>query len=291
MKRRAVKLFLIAFCALATISCNKQKDAAKKQTSGIISGKITVISREEGSGTRSAFTELFEILDQNKNDIMTLDAEITNNTAVMLSSIKSNKRSIGYVSMSSLNSEVKAIEINGVEANIENAVNDTYPISRPFIIVTRNQISELAQDFIKFIMSVNGQEVVQKNGYISLYESEVFVSSYVSGKIVVVGSSSVSPLMEKLKEAYSAINENAKIEIQQTDSSAGIKAVENAICDIGMSSRALKDSEKNKGFQIQIIAKDGIAVIVNNENSINNLSKEQVKSIFKGEISKWDELK
>jgi len=288
MKRRMAKLFVIAFCMLAAVSCQKKKDAAE---SGVISGNITVISREEGSGTRSAFTELFGVHDQDKKDITTLDAEITNNTAVMLGSVKSNKRAVGYVSMSSVNSDVKAVKINGVEANTENVVNDSYPISRPFIIATKGEISELAQDFINFIISSDGQEVVQKNGYIGLGESSVFVSSYVSGKIVVAGSSSVAPLMEKLKEAYLVINENAKIEIQQTDSSAGIKAVENAICDIGMSSRSLKDSERDKGLNTLVIAKDGISVIVNKENSIDDLSKEQVKSIFVGEITKWDELK
>jgi len=287
MKRRMAKLFVAAVCMLAAVSCQKKKDAAE---SGI-SGKITVISREEGSGTRSAFIELFGVHDQDKKDITTLDAEITNNTAVMLGSVKSNKRAVGYVSMSSVNSDVKALKINGVEANTENVVNDSYPISRPFIIATKGEISESAQDFINFIMSGAGQEVVQKNGYISLGEGGVFVSSYASGKVVVAGSSSVSPLMEKLKEAYMAINENAKIEIQQTDSSAGIKAVENAICDIGMSSRALKDSEKEKGLNTLTIAKDGISVIVNNENSIGDLSKEQVRSIFVGEVTKWDGLK
>jgi phosphate transport system substrate-binding protein len=209
----------------------------------------------------------------------------------MLGSIKSSKTTIGYVSMSSVNSEVKAIKINGVEATTENVVSGTYPISRPFIIATKGGISELAQDFINFIVSDDGQKVVEKNGYISLGAGEVFVSSYADGKIVIAGSSSVSPLMEKLKEAYSAINQNAKIEIQQTDSSAGIKAVESEICDIGMSSRALKESELEKGLETKVIAKDGISVIVNSANSIDDLTKDQVRSIFIGDITKWEELR
>jgi phosphate transport system substrate-binding protein len=209
----------------------------------------------------------------------------------MISSVKSNKKAIGYVSMGSLNSEVKALKINGVEANAKNVINNTYAISRPFIIATKGTVSKAAQDFINFVLSSEGQKIVGKNGYIIVGDPKAFVSSGVSGKVIIGGSSSVTPLMEKLKEAYNALNANAQIEIQQNDSSTGIKMAESGVCDIAMSSRELKSGELEKGLAPIVIAKDGIAVIVNKENSADNMSKEQVKSIFVGETTKWDDLK
>jgi phosphate transport system substrate-binding protein len=193
--------------------------------------------------------------------------------------------------MGSLNSDVKVLKIDDAQATAENVVKGVYPISRPFIVATKGEVSEVAQDFINFIMSANGQKVVESNGYIAVENNGVFVSADVSGKIVVAGSSSVSPLMEKLKEAYTAINQNASIEIQQNDSSTGIKAVENDICDIGMSSRELKPAELEKGLNPIYIARDGLAVIVNKESNIDGLTKEQVKSVYLGDVTKWSELK
>ncbi|MDR0303562.1 MAG: extracellular solute-binding protein [Chitinispirillales bacterium] len=282
MKKQTAKLVILAFCTIVSMvfaQGGKQTDV------------ITVVSREEGSGTRSAFTELFGVVDDDKKDITTLNAEITNNTAVMIGSIKNNKRAIGYVSMGSLNSEIKALKINGVEASAKNVINNTYAISRPFIIANKSTISKAAQDFINFIMSVEGQKIVEKNGYISVGAVKTFVTSGASGKVVIGGSSSVSPLMEKLKEAYKALNANVQIEIQQNDSSTGIKMAESGVCDVAMSSRELKSGELEKGLTPTIIAKDGIAVIVNKENLIDNMSKEQVKSIFVGKVTKWSDLK
>jgi phosphate transport system substrate-binding protein len=253
-------------------------------------GKITVISREEGSGTRSAFTELFEVLDANKKDMITVNAEITNNTAVMLSSVETNKRAIGYVSMGSLSSKVKALKINGVDATTANVVNKTYPISRPFIIATKGELPAAAADFVKFIMSADGQAIVSKNGYIAVDAKDKFVASSISGKIVVAGSSSVSPLMEKLKEAYLKLNKGATIEIQTSDSSTGMKNAESGICEIGMSSRDLKESEL-KTLKPTTIAIDGLAVIVNKAGTVSNLTKEQVKQIFLGKTTDWKAVK
>jgi phosphate transport system substrate-binding protein len=286
MKLQMLKLVVAVFCAAAVSMSYAQGSGATQQT-----GAITVVSREEGSGTRSAFTELFGVVNSDKKDITTLDAEITNNTAVMIASVKGNKKAIGYISMGSLNSEVKALKIGGVEANTKNVINDSYVISRPFIIATKGELSKAAQDFVNFIMSSEGQKIVEKNGYISIGGEKAFVSSKASGKVVVGGSSSVTPLMEKLKEAYKALNGNINIEIQQNDSSTGIKMAENGVCDIAMSSRELKSGELEKGLKPTVIAKDGIAVIVNKENSLDNLSKEQVKSVFVGEVKKWDALK
>jgi phosphate transport system substrate-binding protein len=193
--------------------------------------------------------------------------------------------------MGSLNSEVKALKIGGVEASAKNVINNTYAISRPFIIATKGSTSKAAQDFINFVLSADGQKIVEKNGYISVGAAKAFVSSGASGKIVIGGSSSVTPLMEKLKEAYKTFNASAQIEIQQNDSSTGIKMAESGVCDIAMSSRELKSGELEKGLSPIVIAKDGIAVIVNKENLVDNMSKEQVKSIFVGEITKWDDLK
>jgi phosphate transport system substrate-binding protein len=280
--KRMKNILTLAVCVPLLVACDGI---------GQISGKIMPISREEGSGTRSAFVELFDVVDANKKDITTINAEITNNTAVMLSSVQTNKRAVGYVSMGSLSDVVKAAKINGVAATTANVLNGTYSISRPFLIATKGEISELAGDFVKFILSMDGQAIVGKSGYIGMTAIEAYIPSGISGKIVVAGSSSVSPLMEKLKEAYLKVNPNATIEIQSSDSSTGMKNAESGICDIGMSSRALKSSELEKGLNPTTIAIDGIAVIVNNANNVDNFTKEQVKEIFTGKLVEWKNVK
>jgi phosphate transport system substrate-binding protein len=254
------------------------------------SGPITVVSREDGSGTRGAFIELFGVLDENKADGTTDNAEITNNTAVMMTSIAGSENSIGYISLGSLNDTVKALKIDGADATVENINNGKYSISRPFLIVTKNDLSKSAANFIKFLMSANGQDVVEGNGYIKVNDQGSFDAPQISGKIVVAGSSSVTPIMEKLKEAYVKINPGADIEIQQSDSSTGVNAAISGICDIGMASRELKESEMEKGVSGTVIAMDGIAVIVNNKNPIDDMSKEKVRGIFTGTITDWAEL-
>lgn len=257
-------------------------------------GDITVVSREDGSGTRGAFIELFgvEEKDENGNKIdKTYDrAETTNSTSVMMMTIQGNKNAIGYLSLGSLNNTVKAVKIDGAVASAENIKNGTYKISRPFNIATKEEISESAQDFINFIMSAEGQAVIEDNGYISEGNTGTFSSTKPSGKITVAGSTSVAPAMEKLKEAYVKINTNATIEIQQNDSTTGMNSVIEGICDIGMASREIKSSESDKGIKSTVIAMDGIAVIVNNESKVESLTSEQVKKIFIGEIKSWDEI-
>lgn len=260
-------------------------------TEGGMEGSISVVSREDGSGTRGAFIELFGIEQKDdsgaKVDLTTTSAEITNSTAVMMTTIAGNPQAIGYISLGSLNDTVKALKIDGAEATAENIKAGTYKVARPFNIATKADVSAVAQDFITFIMSEEGQAVVEENGYISQGNNGAYTASGQSGKVVVAGSSSITPVMEKLKEAYTALNPDVTIEIQQNDSTTGMTSVAEGGCDIGMASRELKDSELEKGLTPTVIAMDGIAVIVNNENTISDMTSENVKGIFTGEITDW----
>lgn len=255
--------------------------------------EIVVVSREEGSGTRGAFIELFGIEEKdsngNKVDKTTDEATVVNSTSVVMTTVAGNKNSIGYISLGSLNDTVKAVKVDGVEPTVENIKNNTYKVFRPFNIATRDDISELAQDFISFILSSDGQKVVEENSYIAASEKGPYSSTKPSGKIVIAGSSSVTPLMEKLKEAYLKVNTNAEIEIQTSDSTTGMKLAMEGTCDIGMASRELKESELKK-LKPTVIAMDGIVVIVNKENPVSNLTSDQIKGIFKGEITSWNEV-
>lgn len=253
------------------------------------SSAINVLSREDGSGTRSAFIELFGIEEENadgeKEDMTTVDATITNNTEVMMSTVAGDPYAIGYCSLGSLNDTVKAVQIDGAEATTDNVSDGTYKVSRPFNIVTKDGLSEVAQDFVNYIMSADGQAVVEENGYIKVADGEAFTSNGASGTITVAGSSSVSPVMEKLKEAYEAVNTNATVEIQTSDSTTGITSATEGSCDIGMASRALNEDET--GVTATQIAIDGIAVIVNNDNPLTGLTSDMVKQIFTGEVTSW----
>ncbi|HWP52302.1 MAG TPA: substrate-binding domain-containing protein [Clostridia bacterium] len=258
------------------------------------SKNIAVISREEGSGTRGAFIELFGIekkdADGKKVDYTTEEASITNSTSVMMTNVAGNPYAIGYISLGSLNNTVKALKIDGAEATAANIKAGTYKVARPFNIATKKTVSETAQDFIGFIMSTDGQAIVEKSGYISVDAVNGYTSKKPSGKVVVAGSSSVTPVMEKLKEAYIAVNPNATVEIQQSDSTTGMNSAIEGICDIGMASRELKDSELEKGIKPTVIAIDGIAVVVNNENPKTDMTSENVLGIFTGETTRWNAL-
>lgn len=273
--------------AAAETTTETAKDSA-------LEGPITVISREDGSGTRGAFIELFGIEVKNdageKVDMTTDDAEITNSTSVMMTSVAGNTEAIGYISLGSLNDTVKAVKIDGAEATVDNIKSGTYKIARPFNIATKGEVSDVAQDFIKYIMSEDGQKVVEDNGYISQGNDGVYESAGLSGKVVVGGSSSVTPVMEKLKEAYVALNPDVTIEVQQSDSTTGMTSAIEGVCDIGMASRDLKDSEIEKGLTGTTIAMDGIAVIVNNDSPVEELSSDSVKGIYTGEITDWADV-
>lgn len=256
--------------------------------------QIDVISREDGSGTRGAFIEIFGIEKKNdegkKIDYTTEEAAITNSTAVMLSSVAGDKYAIGYVSLGSLNNSVKALQIDGAEASVENINNGSYKISRPFNIAVKDNLSAVATDFVNYILSDEGQNVIAANKYIKVKTSGSFQTNAPKGKVVVAGSSSVSPVMEKLIEAYKKINPNATLELQTSDSTTGVTNAINGTCDIGMASRSLKSSEKEKGVNEVTIAIDGIAVIVNQENPTVGLTKAQVESIFTGKVEKWNKI-
>lgn len=259
------------------------------------SDDITVISREDGSGTRGAFIELFGIeekdADGNKIDKTITTADITNSTSVMMTSVADDTAAIGYISLGSLDDSVKAVKIDGAEASAENVSNRSYKVSRPFNIATKGTPNEVTQDFINFILSADGQAVVEEAGYISDGNTGAYKSAGVKGKINVAGSSSVTPVMEKLKEAYVAINPDVQIEVQQSDSTTGMTSAAEGVCDIGMASRELKDSELSAGLTPTVIATDGIAVIVNKDSSVDSLTSDQVKGIYTGTITKWSEVK
>lgn len=254
---------------------------------------ITIVSREDGSGTRGAFVELFGIqeeVDGEKVDMTTVDAQVTNNTSVMLTTVAGDEYAIGYVSLGSLDESVKALKIDGAEATEENVKDGSYKVSRPFnIAVKEGADNEVANDFIDFIMSEEGQKVVADNGFIPVEETKAYEGTKPSGEAVVGGSSSIAPVMEKLIEAYQAVNPNAKIELQSSDSTTGMTSTLEGSYDIGMASRELKEEEVGQGLKATVIATDGIAVIVNNENPTEELSSEQVKSIYTGEVYTWDE--
>ena len=256
---------------------------------------ISVLSREDGSGTRGAFIELFGIEKKDasgkKVDYTTDEAAITNSTAVMLTSVAGDGYAIGYVSLGSLNDSVKAVKIDGADATVANITNGSYKISRPFNIAVKEGLSPVAQDFVNFIVSDDGQKIIAANKYIKIQNTKAYSSNKASGKVVVAGSSSVSPVMEKLIEAYKSVNPNAKIELQTSDSTTGVTNAINGTCDIGMASRALKDSEKAKGVKEITIAIDGIAVIVNKLNPVADMTKTQVEQIFTGKTTKWREVK
>ncbi len=255
---------------------------------------ISVYSREDGSGTRGAFIELFGVEEKDANgekiDNTTEDATITNNTSVMMTGVAGDDYAIGYVSLGSLNDTVKALKIDGVEPTVENIKSDSYKVYRPFNIATKGEVSEAAQDFIDYILSAEGQQIVSDEGYITIDDAApAFAGGKVSGSVTVAGSSSVSPVMEKLAEAYMKLNGNVKIEIQTSDSTTGMTSAMDGVCDIGMASRELKDTEAAE-LTATVIAQDGIAVVVNNNNPIDNLTKDQVKSIYVGETTSWSEV-
>lgn len=264
-----------------------ESDQSATAAGSLTGNEITVVSREDGSGTRGAFIELTGVK-QDDQDLTTVEAIITNSTEVMMTTVAGDENAIGYASMGSMNDTVKAVNVGGVEPTAENVKNGSYALSRPFNIATKNTVSDVAQDFINFIMSADGQAVIEDKGYIAIDDkAAAFESNGAAGKIVVAGSSSVTPVMEKLQEAYLAINSGAEIELQESDSTTGMTQAIDGTCDIGMASRDLKDSELEAGLTPTAIAMDGICVIVNHANDITDLSTDDIAAIFKGERTEW----
>ena len=281
-----------AGCGGAGSSSNGSSDAGSDAAKFDASKTISVVTREEGSGTRDAFTELTGVLvkdGDNKTDNTTTSAVTINSTEAVITNVKDNEAAIGYISLGSLNDTVKALKIGGVEATADNVKSGDYAVSRPFNIAYKGELSDVAKDFVDYIMSSDGQKIVSDNGYVTVSENAAYSGKKPSGKISAAGSSSVSPVMEKLAEAYQKVNTNAKVEIQTSDSSAGMQSAMGGTCDIGMASRDLKDEEKS-ALKVETIAKDGIAVIVNNANTCDDLTLDQVKSIYTGETTVWSDI-
>lgn len=303
MKKIAAAVMMVSMVAVTAVGCGSSngtdtKGADANQSDATSdwdeTSDVTIVSREDGSGTRGAFIELFGIEekqdDGTKVDMTTTDAQITNNTSVMLTTVADNEYAIGYVSLGSLNDSVKALKIDGVEATAENIENGSYKVSRPFNIAVKKDLNnKVAKDFMSFIMSTEGQKVVADEKYIAVADVKDYAGTKPSGSCVVGGSSSVSPLMEKLIEAYKAVNPNASIELQTSDSTTGMTSTIEGSYDIGMASRELKEEEAAE-LEPTVIATDGIAVVVNNANPLDELSADQVKDIYVGNVSTWDEI-
>lgn len=288
MKKSIAVLIAAVIAVAAVFAACSNADGDAKGT------QIHAITREDGSGTRSAFIELFGIEEKNadgeKEDKTISTAEITNSTSVMLTTVAGDVNAIGYVSLGSLSDEVKALQIDGASATAENVENGTYKVARPFNVAYKDGLSEAGQDLLNFIMSEDGQAVVSENGYIPAESSGAFTSNGASGTVTVGGSSSVYPLMEKLAEAYQKVNTAVTVNVQQSDSTTGIASAQSGVYDIGMASRALEQAELDSGLTSLTIATDGIAVIVHPDNALTGLTAEQVKSIYTGGITTWEEL-
>ncbi len=286
MKTRTSKLAAmftsVALAATMLASCGGSSD------------KITVISREDGSGTRGAFIELTGIEEKdsngNKTDNTKKDALICKSTDVVLTQVSGDKNAIGYISFGSLNDTVKALKVEGVEPSTATIESGDYKIVRPFNIAVKDGLSDAAQDFENYILSSDGQDIIEKAGYIKIDKSAAaYASNNASGKVVVSGSSSVTPVMEKLAEAYQKANTNVTVDVQQSDSSTGIKDAINGTSDIGMASRDISDDELSQGIKSVTIAQDAIAVIVNKDNAVEDITMDEIKSIYTGSKTTWSD--
>lgn len=265
-------------------------EEASNETTGGMEGMISVVSREEGSGTRGAFVELVKVENADGNDATSVESVIQNNTEAVMTTVSGEKSAIGYISLGSLNDTVKALKVDDVEATPENVAEGSYKIARPFNIVTKEEPTGAEADFIGFILSEEGQKIVEEEGYVKSPEAKDYTpDESASGSIAIAGSSSVTPIMEKLVEAYKNVNPNVKIQVNMSDSTTGVQSVKDGIAQIGMASRELKDSEKD--LNKVVIAMDGIAVIVNKDNSLDSISMDNLKSVYLGEIENWEDVK
>lgn len=285
---------LICALLLAVTSMYGFVNHPKSQVEDMENSQIGAIAREDGSGTREAFTELFDLKKKQPDgsflDLTSPLAAVTNSTSVILMSTASDPQAIGYVSMGSLNNSVKTLSIDGVIPSLETVKDNTYKITRSFQLVVNPTISECTKDFIDFIQSQKGQAICQEEGYIPIENKGVYEKRDMEGKISVSGSSSVTPLLEKMAESYQSLNPKVEIEIQQSDSSSGIANTAKGLCDIGMTSRDIKEEEKDLNLKVIPIAKDAIVLIVNPANEINDLSLEEVKDIYTGKAKTWKDV-
>ena len=281
--RKLLAAAVITAMAAAVTGCGSKADDNENKNAGAswdMKSNISVVSREDGSGTRGAFIELLGVEEMNS---ITEEAGITISTSVMISTIAGNEYAIGYISLGSLDDRVKAVKVDGAEATADNIKSGMYEITRTFNIVTKESVSEDVQDFINFIMSSEGQQIIGENNYVPVEDVQRYEPNGAAGKIIVAGSSSVSSIMEKLKDAYMSVNKRVEIEIQISDSKAGITAALDGRCDIGMVSRELEDMEKEEGLVATAIALDGIAVIVNNASTVEDMTSNQIRAVFTGD--------
>lgn len=255
--------------------------------------EIAVISREDGSGTRSAFVELTGIEETDPNgekiDQTTVEAIVANNTNVVMTTVAGNRCAVGYISLGSLNETVKPLKIDGVEISVESIHSDEYKLARPFTVAYRGELSETTRDFLDFVLSDAGQAGVASAKYVPVSSGDYRTDGGRSGKIVIGGSSSVAPVMEKLKEAYRALNPGVEIEVQPSDSTTGALNAIEGIVDLAMASRELKGSEREALTPV-VIARDGIAVIVHRDNPIESITLAQLRAVFTGELLSWNEF-
>lgn len=295
-----VMVFTLAACGGTTTTETKPAETTPAETTPAdttatsdfdTSNMINVVSREEGSGTRGAFVEITGVLGKdasgNEVDNTTIEAVIQNGTNGVMTTVAGDEYGIGYISLGSLNDTVKAVKVEGAVANAEDVKAGTYKVARPFNVAWKEDvIGEIGTDIMTFIMSEEGQAIVEENKYVSAGNDGAYTPANLTGQITIAGSTSVTPLMEKLTEAYKAHNPNVTIDIQSTGSSAGMTSAIEGAAQLGMASRDLKDSETAE-LTHKAIAIDGIAVIVNNANPLEELSMEQIKSIFNGETTEW----
>lgn len=308
MKRKSIILaILVVALAVFGVACGKKNEApakeetktetkeeAKTEAPAGMTGEIHVISREDGSGTRGAFTEITGVkVKENGEEVdKTFDeAIVQNSTNAVITTVAGDDASIGYISLGSLSDVVKAVKVEGHEATAEKVKSGEYGLARPFNIAYReDKITDLGKDFLKFIMSEEGQKIAEDNGYVSNGNTGAYTPSNMEGSLTIGGSTSVTPLMENLVDAYKKHNPGFKADIQATGSSAGMTAAMEGAVEIGMASRELKDKEK-EALTSEVIAMDGIAVIVNNKNSVEDISMDNIRQIFTGELRNWEEVK
>lgn len=271
MKKRISALLCLA--ALLFGGCSYDRD------------KIALFCREEGSGTREMFVSGLNILKDGIDNVADA-ANITSSGAVMLSAVAGNKNAIGFISAAATNDKVKTLAIDGKLPQ-----DELYPLSRDFIVAYNNEkLNDLAKDFLTFLSSKKAADIVRQMGYYDMDASSQYVASPLSGKIVIAGSASVFPLMDRLREEYELLQPDVEIEIQQNDSSTGISLLSQDMTDFAMSSRNIKEGELEGDYGSMVLAGDAIAVIVHPDNAYDDISSQHLRSIFDGSIVRWEEL-
>ena len=250
---------------------------------------IHVITREDGSGTRGAFSEIANIVDENGDDAITQSATVQNGTSAVMQGVAGDVYAIGYISLGSLDNSVKAVNVNGIEATPENIMSGDYEVARNFNVAYGGELSEVAQDFWDFMFSAQAQELVAEEGYVSVdTEATEYEAKALAGDITIVGSTSVQPIMERMAQAYREYNPDVVIDITAPGSGAGVTAAIDGTADIGMASRELSDEEQAQLSETAAIAVDGIAVILHLDNITEDLSLEDISGIYSGDITTWD---